>query len=164
MQHLFYRIPTVAASKWLLQNLTNSIIHDNILLNELNDCKNWLYHIQFRCMIGSGTTDAIFIVRRFKKHTLKRNKIYSCFYWPREAFDRVPRKGLWWGLRKVDIPEWIIYVIQIMYKNARSKIRINNLLSDDFNVEVVIFQGTEIFVAYLCSSSSFILHDLISKV
>ena len=65
----------------------------------------------------------------------------------------------------MDIPEWIIYVIQIMQEvNARSKIRINNLLSDDFNVEVVIFQGIEIFVAYLCSSSSFILHDLISKV
>ena len=40
-----------------------------------------------------------------------------------ESFDRVPRKVLWWDLRTVDMPEWLVLVVQIIYQNTRSSVR-----------------------------------------
>ena len=54
----------------------------------------------------------------------------------------MPRKDLWWALRKVGIPEWIVRVVQIMYQNARSRVRINNSYSDVFKVQVDVHQGS----------------------
>ena len=58
------------------------------------------------------------------------------------AFDRVPRKVLWWALRKIGLPEWIVLVIQLMYQNARSQVRVNNLFSDVFDMQVGVHQGS----------------------
>ena len=79
--------------------------------------------MQFGFMPGRGTTAAIFILRQFQeKYIGKTRKLYFAFV----VFDRVFRKVLWWALRKVDIPEWIVRVVQIMYQNARSHVRISN--------------------------------------
>ena len=40
------------------------------------------------------------------------------------------------------MPEWIVCVVQIMYQNARSHVRINNSYSDVFNVKVGVHQGS----------------------
>ena len=40
------------------------------------------------------------------------------------------------------VPEWIVRVIQVMYQNARSQVRVNNLLSDVFDVQVGAHQGS----------------------
>ena len=49
---------------------------------------------------------------------------------------------LWWALKKVGIPEWIVRAFQIMYQNARSRVRINNSYSYEFNVQVGVHQGS----------------------
>ena len=49
---------------------------------------------------------------------------------------------LWWALRKEGIPEWIVRVAQIMYQNAKSRVRINNSYSDVFKVQVGVHQGS----------------------
>ena len=36
------------------------------------------------------------------------------------AFDRVPRKVIWWALRKLGVEEWIVRLVQGMYANAGS--------------------------------------------
>ena len=38
------------------------------------------------------------------------------------AFDQVPRKVIWWVLRKLGVEEWIVRVVQGMYANARSRV------------------------------------------
>ena len=38
-----------------------------------------------------------------------------------KAFDRVPRKVIWWALRKLGVEEWIVRLVQGMYANARSR-------------------------------------------
>ena len=58
------------------------------------------------------------------------------------AFDRVPRRVQWWNLWKVGILEWIVHVVQIMHQNARRYVRIKNLYSDVFNVQVGVHQGS----------------------
>ena len=37
-----------------------------------------------------------------------------------KAFDRKPRKVIWWAMRKLDVEEWVIWLVQGMYTNAEA--------------------------------------------
>ena len=98
--------------------------------------------MQFGFVPGRGTTDAIFIVRQMQEKHLAANKpLYFAFVDLEKAFDRVPRKVLWWVLRSVGMEEWSIRVIQGMYTNARSRVRVNGQYSEEFGVAVGVHQG-----------------------
>ena len=45
-------------------------------------------------------------------------------------------------MRKLGIEEWIVRVVQVMYEDARSRVRINNTYSDQFEVKVGVHQGS----------------------
>ena len=51
-----------------------------------------------------------------------------------KAFDQV----IWWALRKLGIEEWIVRLVQGMYANARSQVRV----SKEFEVKVGVHQGS----------------------
>ena len=78
---------------------------------------------QFGFVPGRGTTDAIFVVRQLQEKYLAVNKrLYMAFLDLEKAFDRVPRKVIWWALRKLGVEEWIVRLVQGMYANARSRV------------------------------------------
>ena len=80
---------------------------------------------QFGFVPGRGTTDAIFVVRQLQEKYLAANKrLYMAFVDLEKAFDQVPRKVIWWALRKLGVDEWIVHLIQGMYSNARSRVRV----------------------------------------
>ena len=54
----------------------------------------------------------------------------------KKAFDRVPRKAIWWALRKFGVEEWIVRLVQGMYADARRRIRVGERYSDEFEVKV----------------------------
>ena len=54
----------------------------------------------------------------------------------KKAFDRVPQKVLWWALRVVGVPEWLVKVVQAMYVDARSRTRVKISFSEEFEVKV----------------------------
>ena len=82
-------------------------------------------------MPGRGTTDAIFIARQLQEKILDKNKkLYIGFVDLEKAFNRVPRKVLWWAMHVVGVPEWIVVIVQAMYSNAKSKVRGNGSYSD----------------------------------
>ena len=59
-----------------------------------------------------------------------------------KAFDRVPRRVIWWAMRKLGVEEWVIRLVQAMYLNARSRVRVGDGLSDEFFVKVGVHQGS----------------------
>ena len=71
---------------------------------------------QFGFVPGRGTTDAIFVARQLQEKYLAANK--RLYIDLEKAFDRVPRKVIWWALRKLGVDEWIVRLVQGMYSNA----------------------------------------------
>ena len=59
-----------------------------------------------------------------------------------KAFDRVPRKVIWWALRKLGVEEWIVRLVQGMYANARSRVHVGEGYSEEFEVKVGVHQGS----------------------
>ena len=99
--------------------------------------------MQFGFMPGRGTTDPIFILRQLhEKYMEKKKDLYFLFVDLEKAFDRVPRSVIWWALRKMSVPEWLVRTVQAMYKEAKSSVRINNSFSAEFDVTVGVHQGS----------------------
>jgi hypothetical protein len=99
--------------------------------------------MQFGFMAGKGTTDAIFIVRQLQeKYLSKRRDLWMAFVDLEKAFDRVPRQVVWWALRSLGVDEWIVSVIQAMYEDATTAVKLNGRESKGFKVKVGVHQGS----------------------
>ena len=61
---------------------------------------------------------------------------------PEKAFDRVPKKVIWWALRKLDVEEWIVRLVQGMNTNARSRVHVGEGFSKEYEVKVGVHQGS----------------------
>ena len=78
---------------------------------------------QFGFGPGSGTTDAIFVVPQLQEKYLAVNKrLYMALVDLEKAFDRVPRKVIWWALRKLGVEEWIVRLVQGMYAMPKARL------------------------------------------
>ena len=98
--------------------------------------------MQFGFMPGRGTTDAIFIFRQVHEKYLGKHKdLYFASVDLEKVFDLVPRKVLWWALKKFGVDEWLIRTIQVMYTNAKSSVRIDGQFSSWFDVQAGVHQG-----------------------
>ena len=98
---------------------------------------------QFGFVPGRGTTDANFVVRQLQEKYLAANKrLYMAFVDLEKAFDRVPWKVIWWALRKLGVDEWIVRLVQGMYSNARSHVRVGEGYNEEFEVKVGVHQGS----------------------
>ena len=94
-------------------------------------------------MQGRGTTDAIFILRQLQeKHLVAGKPLYLAFIGLEKAFDRVPREVIWWSMRKLKIDEWLVRIVQSMYKEVRSRVRVGDEYSNSFDVRVGVHQGS----------------------
>ena len=116
-----------------IERVIERIIRERISIDDM----------QFGFMPGRGTTGAIFILRQLQeKHLAKNMKLYFAFVDLEKAFHRVPRKVIWWAMRKLGVEEWIVRFVQAMYNNTRSRVRVNNTYSDEFGVKVGVHQGS----------------------
>ena len=91
--------------------------------------------MQFGFMPGRGTADAIFIIRQLQEKYIAANKpLYFPFVDLEKAFDQVPRKVLWWALRSLGVEEWAVRVIQGMYTDVKSRVRVNGQYSKELEL------------------------------
>ena len=117
----------------VMERIVEKIIRESIEIDEM----------QFGFVAGKGTTDAIFILRQLQEKYLgKKRNLYIAFVDLEKAFDRVPREVIWWSMRKLGIGEWIVRVVQSMYANARSSVRVGDSYSEEFGVNVGVHQGS----------------------
>ena len=117
----------------VIERIADSLIRQVVTIDES----------QFGFVPGRGTTDAIFVVRQLQEKYLAVNsQLYMAFVDLEKAFDRVPRQVIWWAMRKLGVEEWIVKLVQGMYHNARSRVRVGDGLSDEFEVKVGVHQGS----------------------
>ena len=94
-----------------------------------------IYEMECGFMSGRGTDDAFFIVRQLQEKDLGANKpLYMAFIGLEKAFDRVPRDVIWWVMRKLCIDKWLERLVQSMYKDVRSSVRVGDGYSKEFGV------------------------------
>ena len=78
----------------------------------------------------------------FKRSIYQAIRLYMAFVDLEKAFDRVLRKVIWWALRKLGVEEWIVRLVQGMYANAPSHVRVGEGYSEEFEVKVGVHQGS----------------------
>ena len=117
----------------VLERVVESLIRQRVEIDEM----------QCGFMSGRGTTDARFIVRQLQeKHLTAYKPLYMAFVDLEKAFDRVPRDVIWWAMRKLGIDEWLVRLVQSMYTDVRSRVRVGNGYSEKFGVAVGVHQGS----------------------
>ena len=117
----------------VLERVVEGLIRQRVEIDEM----------QYGFMSGHGTTDAIFIVGQLQEKHLAANKpLYMAFVDLEKAFDRVPRDVIWWAMRKLGIDEWLVRLVQSMYKDVRSRVRVGDGYSEEFGVGVGVHQGS----------------------
>ena len=83
--------------------------------------------MQMRFVRGKGTTDAIFSVRQMmKKYEAAGKKLYLVFVDLEKAFDRVPRKVIWWALKRKGVLEREIRAIMEMCNCVQTAVRMED--------------------------------------
>ena len=98
---------------------------------------------QFGFMSERGAIDAIFILRRMQEeYHAKIKKLYMCIMDLEKAFDRVPWRVLVWALWKKEIPEVLVRSVMSLYDGAKTMVRADCELSEEFEVNVGIHNGS----------------------
>ena len=117
----------------VMERIVDGMILEMIAINEM----------QFAFVPGRGTTDAIFIIRQLQEKFLSRKDLndknltlFFAFVDLEKAFGRIPWKVLWWAMRKVGVKEWIVRLVQAMYSNACSQVRVRSEYSEESEVGV----------------------------
>ena len=92
---------------------------------------------------GKSTTEPIFTLRMMQEKKLaKRQDLHMIFVDLEKAYDRVPRDIMWWALRKKNVGEEYIKVIQDMYDGCTTSVRTLIGSPERFEVKVGLHQGS----------------------
>ena len=65
-----------------------------------------------------------------------------CFVDLEKAFDRVPRKVLELALRMKGIPEVLVRIVMCLYEGAKTRVRVESELSEEFEAKFGMHQGS----------------------
>ena len=95
-----------------------------------------------RCSVASCLAVALLMQFLLYVSYRRRTWLYMTFVDLEKASDRVPRDVIWWAMRKLGIDEWLVHLVQSMYKDVRSRVRVGDGYSEEFGVGVGVHQGS----------------------
>ena len=91
---------------------------------------------------GMSTTDNIFVIHGLVNHMLNNSKkLYCAFVDFTKAFDYVVRDVIWYKLIKIGVRGKLLNVLKSMYANVKSRVKLMNETSDDFECSLGVRQG-----------------------
>ena len=83
-----------------------------------------------------------FILSQLQENNIvKYKQLHTALVDLEKGFDRVTRKVLRRAIRMLGVGEWVIRVVQAMYKNAKSKAKLNVKFSEEFSIKFGDHQG-----------------------
>ena len=124
----------------VLERVVEGLIRQRVEIDEM----------QCGFMSGRGTTEAIFIVRQLQeKHLAAIKPLYMAFVDLEKAFDRVPQDVIWWAMRKLGNDEWLVRLVQSMYKDVRCRVRVGDGYSEEFGVHQGVVLSPLLFIIVL---------------
>ena len=92
---------------------------------------------------GRSTVDAIQSVRiLMEKHRDASKDLHKVLIDFEKAFDRHPRDLIWAALRNRGVPEIYVKLIQGMYEGTKTKARSSAGVTDEFQINVGVHQGS----------------------
>ena len=98
---------------------------------------------QFGFKSGVGTTDAIFVIRTLCEKYREGNKPLDMVFVDLEkAYDTVLREVLWRCMRKQNIPEGYVTLVQDMYEGAITRLKSKRGIIEQFEVGIGLHQGS----------------------
>ena len=113
-----------------------------------------IYERQYGFMLGCGTTDAIWIVRQLQeKHLIANKPVYMAFvYLKKKAFDCVHQDFIWLAMPTLGTEEWLVPMVQSMYKDVRSRVRVGDGTASNLVFELVFIRALSLahFSSSLC--------------
>ena len=116
-----------------------------ILNNRLN---RWAetYSILIEAQAGfrenMSTSDNIFVLHGLITHFLNNNrKLYCSFIDFSKAFDYVVRDIVWFKLIQYGVRGKMLEIIMSMYRDVKSRVKLNNKLSEEFSCMTGVRQG-----------------------
>ena len=115
-------------------------VHDLLL----SLCCDVTIHIREQIIeVICSTTEPIFALRILQEKYHERKKdLHMVFVDLEKAYDRVPCDLIWWALRKKNIQEPYITIIQDMYKATNTRVKTRCGLTQYYDIEVGLHQGS----------------------
>ena len=91
---------------------------------------------------GRGCADQIFTIRKvIEQATALKIPVYTCYVDLRAAYDSVPREKLWNVCKQYWMHSKLCKLLQALYSDTKSAVRVEGELTDSFDVSTGLRQG-----------------------
>ena len=91
---------------------------------------------------GRATTDQIFTLRQIAEKYLEKDRsLYCCYIDFQKAFDSVWQRGLWKAVEFFGYPSKLIRLLQALYNQSQSAVRVNGELTEWFKTAIGVRHG-----------------------
>lgn len=123
--------------------VVTSKIFSRVILNRVQTLlDNKLLEQQAGFRANRSTIDQIFTLKLVMEKSREYNKpMYMCFIDIQKAYDSVNRELLWKICRNYGLTDKTVRMLQLLYTNFKAQVRINDELSDSFDIETGVMQG-----------------------